>query len=269
MSMLLERMIRRTRAPLSSLEPLSGPNFALPVQRGEPGPRTDGHLAGQPEEGPGAWPWRPPARPAGDGRADRLAGSGPGPLSGAPAPEPEPAPAPGPAQAQAPATGRPGAGRATSAPGRPAPRSAAARRLDHGLGQPGPDPGATYTRHAGQEPGEAGGKAGDAGERSVGETAATAAAEPEAAPAYEPVTAASVRLRPPAPPARLQAGPPTAPQPPGQDADTWGGRPEVTVSIGHIEVRSGPASEKPRTRPSFRPEVGLADFLGQPQDRRP
>ena len=56
--------------------------------------------------------------------------------------------------------------------------------------------------------------------------------------------------------------------PPGQVAEVYpGSGPEVTISIGHIEVRSAPTADKPRSRPPFRPQVGLADFLSQ--DRRP
>jgi len=46
-----------------------------------------------------------------------------------------------------------------------------------------------------------------------------------------------------------------------------GSGPEITISIGHIEVRSAPAAAEPRTRPRFRPQVSLADFLSQ--DRQP
>ena len=50
--------------------------------------------------------------------------------------------------------------------------------------------------------------------------------------------------------------------PPGQVAEVYpGSGPEVTISIGHIEVRSAPTADKPRSRPPFRPQVGLADFL--------
>jgi hypothetical protein len=44
--------------------------------------------------------------------------------------------------------------------------------------------------------------------------------------------------------------------------------PEITISIGHIEVRSAPPpAAEPRPRPRFRPQVTLDDFLSQ--DRRP
>ena len=43
--------------------------------------------------------------------------------------------------------------------------------------------------------------------------------------------------------------------------------PEITISIGHIEVRAAPAVAEPQVRPRFRPQVSLADFLSQ--DRRP
>jgi hypothetical protein len=45
--------------------------------------------------------------------------------------------------------------------------------------------------------------------------------------------------------------------------DELDARPEVTILIGHIEVRAAPASEPPRARAPFRPRVTLDDFLDQ------
>ena len=79
--------------------------------------------------------------------------------------------------------------------------------------------------------------------------------------------AVSARLRPASPPASGPAGTrgPTTPQTPG-DADVAG--PDVTISIGHIEVHSAPATVQ-RPKPAFRPQVSLADFLARRQDGRP
>jgi hypothetical protein len=38
--------------------------------------------------------------------------------------------------------------------------------------------------------------------------------------------------------------------------------PQVTISIGHVEIRAAPVSQPPR-RPAFRPRVTLDDFLGR------
>jgi hypothetical protein len=61
--------------------------------------------------------------------------------------------------------------------------------------------------------------------------------------------------------AREGSGPPTA-------AGSGGTRPDVTISIGHIEVRAAPPVGQPRARRPFRPQVSLDDFLSQQQDGR-
>jgi hypothetical protein len=43
--------------------------------------------------------------------------------------------------------------------------------------------------------------------------------------------------------------------------------PDVTISIGHIEVRAPQVAERPR-RPAFRPRVSLDDFLNRRQGER-
>lgn len=66
--------------------------------------------------------------------------------------------------------------------------------------------------------------------------------------------------------AHQESGRPATPPP--SAADAIGTRPDVTISIGHIEVRAAPPAEQPRTRQPFRPQVALDDFLSKRQDRR-
>ena len=120
---------------------------------------------------------------------------------------------------------------------------------------------AMRVQRAGEEPHDIRG-------RGTPEVEATAAAGPGATPAVEAV-AGLARLLPAEPPTRAPAGSRRSPAPPGSATDAPAAGPDVTVSIGHIEVRSAPVPDKPRSRPSFRPQVSLADFLGQQQDRRP
>lgn len=94
----------------------------------------------------------------------------------------------------------------------------------------------------------------------------TAAAEPGEAAAEDSGTTRTTKV------AVVEPGPrPARALParrPGQQGEPFGGTgPEVTISIGHIEVRSAPAAAEPRSRPTFRPQVSLADFLSR--DRRP
>jgi len=48
------------------------------------------------------------------------------------------------------------------------------------------------------------------------------------------------------------------------------GSPEITITIGHIEVRAAPSSQQSpqRGRPQCRPRVSLGDFLAQGEDGR-
>lgn len=306
MSTLLERMIQRTRGPLSSLEPVARPAFAAvplggqgwtdPVGRTRPSdeaivdeasmaasrlePHPGGHLdqpsGGRPGQRAGARLEGP--RVVGGDHADDLAGSGPEPVSGWSA-------RPAPAMPTPMMPGRPSRIRSTSrgqlATANPHP--------DEDHREPGPDPVAAPGGQAGEEPHDArergirqmhavpvtrpaNAAAAVSAEAALAGPAEAAVAGIEAA-AEEPGTAApaAVAVVEPGPvQARLlPAHPPgQRPAPPGQAADVFpGSGPEVTISIGHIEVHSAPAEEKPRIRPPFRPQVSLADFLGQ--DRRP
>jgi hypothetical protein len=54
----------------------------------------------------------------------------------------------------------------------------------------------------------------------------------------------------------------TGPPPVAGNASDEGGRgTDITVTIGHIEVRAAPAAPARPARPPFRPQVSLADFL--------
>jgi hypothetical protein len=313
MSTVLERMIQRTRAPLSSIEPLSQPHFApaRPAQRlwADPadeiaGAAPDGSgVAGQYPR-PDARPELPPEEPAhihrADGPASSAAAPWPGeaePLAAPPQPglglEPRPAAArnrtpdadrtrPGPAASRRrPDPGPPrlepaAAGRLTSDTRQTQPPPAAAsRRRAPDPGQTPPEPAAA-SPDAGQTPQEpaatpapraGGGASRDALGPGIEEPAAPATAEPGAGPAVRPVTAPA-RLLPAAPRPAAQEGSGRSPVPGASAAGDSGGRPDVTISIGHVEVRAAPPIERPRTRPPFRPRVSLDDFLGQQQDRR-
>ncbi len=284
MSTLIERMIQRTRGPLSSLEPVATPAFAA-VPLGEhawagspgeaaadeasvvasgqdqrPGQRPDQQPGERPDQQPGTRQRRSPARTVGDDHADGPADSGRGPLLEAPVtararparamPAPDPSP------------------RNRTTPRWPEPPPAANRHLGHDHSESGPDQVAMPVGRSDENPH-------NARERAVPEPEANAAAGPEGrataagprAAAAEPGARAAVE--PATLPARLRrAHPqPEPPELPGQAAYASGSGPEITISIGHIEVRSAPATEQPRIRPPFRPQVSLADFLGQ--DRRP
>jgi hypothetical protein len=54
-------------------------------------------------------------------------------------------------------------------------------------------------------------------------------------------------------------------------ADPAAGSPEITITIGHIEVRAATPSQQgqQRDRPQFRPRVSLGDFLARGEDGRP
>lgn len=309
-------MIQRTRAPLSSLEPLSRPHFApaRPAQRPWADPADEIAGTAPDESGVAGQYQRPDARPelpreelARSHRADGSANSARAPRPG----EAEPLAAPPPpalgleprsatvshrsadaaqTHQELPATGHrgPDAGqphpelaptshRSPDAPrtqpelattshrspesGQPHPEPATLSRRSPDLDQPLPEPAAAPARRAG------GGASGDPLGPGTEEPAWPAAAEPDAAPALRPVTVPA-RLLPAAPPAHAQEGPGGWPVPREPAADTSTGRPDVTISIGHVEVRAAPPIERPRARPPFRPRVSLDDFLGQQQDRR-
>jgi hypothetical protein len=314
MSTLLERMIQRTRAPLSSLEPLTGPR-SWPTRPGEAsragggaeltqaggawpaagdaepgwgspaaevtdaadqpgvaaGPGQDRRPGGQPARRPGARMGQGRPRPADGQRADGLAAAGTEPPPderGQPPALPRPAlPRPALPRPALPEPALPGSA------GRPEPRAAAAEHLDHDGDGPQAD-AAAHGRPAGRGVTDARGDGSRwpgaaAAAALTGTTAspAAAAAEP-AAPATEPV-AVSARLLPAAAPAQPPGEPHRPPAWRGPAADADSGRPQVTISIGHIEVRSAPPAERPRPRPPLRPQVSLADFLDQREGQRP
>ncbi len=97
-----------------------------------------------------------------------------------------------------------------------------------------------------------------------------APADPPPSPADRPPSPAD---RPPAPAGtagrvrrRQQLLPPPANEP---AVAAPAAAPEVTISIGHIDVRAAPPPAPARSRPAFRPRVSLDEFLAARQDRRP
>jgi hypothetical protein len=64
-------------------------------------------------------------------------------------------------------------------------------------------------------------------------------------------------------PARRAASPDPRP-----DAPVAHRRPEVTITIGHIEVRAAPAPQPRPAPPPFRPDVSLSEFLARQERRR-
>ena len=97
-----------------------------------------------------------------------------------------------------------------------------------------------------------------------------APADPPPAPADPPPAPAD---RPPAPAGtadRVRRRQPSLRPPANEPAVTApAAAPEVTISIGHIDVRAAPPPAPARSRPAFRPRVSLDEFLTAPQDRRP
>ena len=323
MSTMLERMIQRTCGPLSSLEPVATPAFAV-VPPGEPGwagaagpPRALADAAGlsrapaglggppgqviveeagdatprpepdldqlpgrRPAQRAGARPGRPRARAGGQEHIADPAGSSPEPLpDGLAGPVPAmsaqltPAPArsaPARSAPVAPASVVPGPDRASGRRSTSRGQLTAAER-DEVHREPGPDP----LTGPGEQPH-------GVRERATGTMRAVPAAIPAARPAAAPAEAsatvsveasdaepgpAAAWPRPVRAPAHWPASPPPSARPGGPAEPSPESGPEVTISIGHIEVRSASVTERPRSRPPFRPQVSLTDFLSQ--DRRP
>jgi hypothetical protein len=325
MSTILDRMIRRTRGPLSALEPVTTPAFAAGIsselagagQAGFPGPLDSWTEVTVAE--PGAVAARPEAHRAGPAHGEH-ANSGLVPVPGTPAPPllspellspapPTPAPptlAPSSAALPSPAPSPellypellspalpwalPGVGLPPVTQPAPTGQRAAPHPHRH-EDQPGPDPGAQAGSEPDQVP-ERGIHASDAAP-AVRRAAATLRRPQEAAAAQHAAAAAAMAgvelggvepagvelagvepgVVPARPPGQWPGQPlgqlptSTPPHRPGRvTAGSQGVRTEVTISIGHIEVRSAPGAEQPSTRAPFRPQVSLADFLGQ--DRR-
>jgi hypothetical protein len=243
---LLQRMVMRTRAPLSSAQPATRPFFA---------PGDPGLALGVPDRSEGsaeAFPASPTAGPA----TRRLTGER------APEPRSEDADREVSADASTPA-------RATPA---------------------GQRDGAEWDRR--QESGEAPGSAapldqtgaGTAGRDEVMSAATpgrdeivSATATPPAVPvspagSTEPASPSSLADQPPAPTAagRVRRRQPSLRPPANEPAAAAPATAlEVTISIGHIDVRAAPPPAPARSRPAFRPRVTLDEFLAASQDRRP
>ncbi len=257
MTTLLQRMVMRTRAPLSSAQPATRPLFAP----GDAGLALG--VAGIPEVSADAFsasPFtgsatRPPLI------AERVSASRPGDAGRTPAP------------------GAEDAGREISADA-----SAPARATPSG-GHPGVE------RDLQQERGEAAGIAASLDQTGAA-TAASAGGDEamSAAAAIPPVLLVSLTDStepPPRSPADRPPAPADRPSAPADAADRVQHRkqflvpsangsaaaapaaaPEVTISIGHIDVRAATPPAPARSRPAFRPRVSLDEFLAASQDRR-
>jgi len=331
MSTVLERMIQRTRGPLSSLEPVATPAFvAVPLNEpGWAGPVGDAHplagladldsvagapaglsgplgevvmeevseaaprpepdldqsLGGRPAQRAVPRPGRPRARARGHEHGDNLADSSPGPIPGGPAGRVPMTPTPMMSAPVAPAAVTPGPG-LPSGPDRTSGRRSTSRgqpaanpHPDEDHRKPGPDPVANADEqpHDVRERGNRTMRAMPVKRPAEENDAGTGQAAAEEPGAFRPTVASPAEAVEPGPvpvrprPAQVPGQWPTSPSPstrPGQSAEPVPeSGPEITISIGHIEVRSAPAPEKPRSRPPFRPQVSLTDFLSR--DRRP
>ena len=192
-----------------------------------------------------------------------MAGTGwPGTGSGAIAPQARPGAA---------GAGRPGAVVPVGTAGYPAGQDGPGRGRD-GLAGPVPPDGGS--RGPGQQGHDGDGRPSGA-PRAAGQAdpAAGFAADgwPESAdaggsPDSALVPVITARLAAAAPRAAGPRGAAGAPAGQGLPAVPAAG-PEITITIGRIEVRAAPAPA-PRPRPPARPRVSLADFLGQQRDGR-
>jgi hypothetical protein len=84
----------------------------------------------------------------------------------------------------------------------------------------------------------------------------------------EPVAAAEQRRAELVSPPRPTDSQRQAPSSDVLETDRRSAAPDITISIGKIELRAAPATEWPR-RPGFRPRVSLNDFLSQRNGDRP
>ncbi len=283
MSTLLERMIQRTRAPLSSLEPLSSPQFSgRPAQRQGADSASESTSTAPAESGlAGATNAFPPLLPRPELPREGLA-RGPradGPTSLAAGPRPTEADPPTMLHQPGlkPEVHAASAGHDSPAPAHtwPEPAASGHRRPDVGQtssepaasGRPKPDAEQTPPEPAAATPARqvSSGVSVDSLLPEVEKRAEPASEEPGAVPAIAPLPVPA-RL---VPERRMRAfegsGESPAPRRSTADADV---SPDVTISISHIEVRAAPSIESPRHRPPFRPRVSLDDFLTQRQDRR-
>jgi len=282
MSTLLERMVLRTRAPLSSLEPLAASRYAPVAQAGPPRwdeQASDPLAANIPEAsadvGTPADPGQAVSRGARRQRRasplDRDVAATPGAgddfVGGNADPPVTRRPSAATLSAQPPLAAHPGpAGEEAESPPRPPvptqPRQAGTSSAQPPTTtQPNPDD----TKH--QAP-----AALALPERQAAEAVQSTGREPDfteavaietgptPGPAGGQPVAVAARLAPATPPSAPTRLPGSrVPVPPG---DAEPARPDVTISIGHIEVRTATAPVQ-RPRPAFQPEVSLADFLGK------
>ncbi len=254
-------MVMRTRAPLSSAQPATRP-FVAP---GDPGLALG--VADRPEVAADAFPASPTPGPATQPPLTRQRAPAPRPEDAdrAPAPRSEEADREILADASAPARATPVGG-----------RRGAERDLRQESGKVS-GVAASVDRTGGAAAASAG--------RDEVISAATAGRDEPVSATAAPLPAVSVsptgstepaspspadRPAAPAVAGRVRRRQPSLPPPADEPAVAApAAAPEVTISIGHIDVRAAPPPAPARSRPAFRPRVSLDEFLAARQDRRP
>ena len=225
MSTLIERMIQRTQAPLSSLEPIAPVMYAPTTSGQQPDEAAFAELPSAPAEMTDHGRPTPPRRSS---RQNALPGEGQHSASLVP---------PGPAShgSITPADLQPHSARQD--------RSAWPSGTEGALDQEAP-------RGNERRPATPGPPHEDADLHATTTAGQTAPTQP---------IAATARLRP----ADLGGNAGAAARPPvaGNAPDEVARGPEITVTIGHIEVRAASAAPARPARTPFRPQVSLADFL--------
>jgi hypothetical protein len=240
---LLQRMVMRTRAPLSSAEPATRPLFAP----GDPGLALG--VAGIPEVSADAFAASPISGPATRPPliGERVVGSQPGREISADASPPIRATPPG---------GRPGVERDR--------RQDAGEAL--GIAASLNQRGAATAASAGRDEGMS---TATASPPTLPVSPTDSTEPPPQSPAERPPESVD---RPPAPADAADRVRPRQQflRPPANDpvAAAPATAPQVTISIGHIDVRAAPPPAPARSRPAFRPRVSLDEFLAASQDRR-
>lgn len=249
MSALLERMIQRTRAPLSVVEPRSRPRFASSSSLLDGQESAVQRFALPEAPVPGLGPPQPSAR---HGRAG---GDSPERASTGSEQAVEQRLSPAPRRSV----------------GRPAPGQPSKRQKDDDFAAASEVPGAPPPLSARQSA--------STGDRSAALTPAAVSGRPAADP-LEPLPADAPPGQRTAPYARIadhlvarpldSGNERRAPTPAPRDRGRAGRGeppPKVTISIGHIEVRAAPASSPAPPPTPFRPRVSLAAFLGGREER--
>jgi len=272
MSTVLARMIKRTREPLSSVQPLAPAPFgaasadlASISTTAEPPAREDDDRAADPITAPRRAPARAPRGRDPDPSAAEDPDSTAPPRRMAPAAQTAP---PGTAQTAPPGTAETAPlGAAATAPAESGTSAQAAEGVRHAPAEQDHPPDNSEPNRAPQGIEQ---RIEQRSEQRIEYDAARELDEPGAPPEIGTRSEEAAKLEPRAtlvlssrPEPAASAEPRTPPQP-----ETADPRPEVTISIGHIEVRAAPVSAPPRASAPFRPRISLDQFLGEKQRGR-